>query len=99
MRQKLLWTALGAECAVAIAFAICLWLRHERSGLLHAQAVAPSHASVAQDTSGDTLVFLARRGLWYHRATCREVRQSRILIRLSQVSQYCRPCAVCRPPH
>jgi hypothetical protein len=98
MWQKLIWAALGVECAVAAVFGSCLWLRHSRSSPPHAQALAPYHASLAPDTS-DTLVFVTRTGLWYHQGTCRDVRQSRIPVKLSQVSQYCRPCAKCRPPH
>lgn len=96
MRKKLVWAALGVECAVAIAFGICLWLRHSRSSPPQAQVAAAYHASLAPDVS-DTLVFVTRGGLWYHRATCPDVRQSRIPVKLSQVSQYCRPCAKCKP--
>ena len=59
----------------------------------------PCVSSVAgpADTSGDTLVFVTSGGLWYHRGVCRELRQSRIPVKLSMVSQYCRPCTKCRP--
>jgi len=98
MWRKLMWAALGAECAVAVAFGGRLWLQHSRPVPAQAQSLVQSDVTHAGE-AGDALVFVTRTGLWYHRATCREVRQSRIPIKLSQISQYRRPCAVCRPPH
>jgi len=45
----------------------------------------------------DTLVFVARSGLWYHQRGCRELQKSGIPAKLNQVRDYCRPCTKCRP--
>ena len=80
-----------------------LRIRHSTFFILNSPSASPQaqvptryHASLAPDMS-NTLVFVTRGGLWYHRATCRDARQPRIPMRLSHAGQYYRPCAVCRP--
>jgi hypothetical protein len=94
MRRKII-LAVVAIIYVIVA-AVGIYLGH-RDGQPQ-PTTQPCVSSIAGPAdTGDTLVFVTRDGLWYHRAGCRELQQSRIPVKLSQVRQYCRPCPRCRP--
>ena len=94
MRKKLFWSVIAIAYAAAMALGI--YLGHRDGQAQPAPQAQPVKVSAAADT-GDTLVFVTKSGLWYHRGTCRELQASRIPVKLSQVRSHCRPCPKCRP--
>ncbi|MHC4325967.1 MAG: hypothetical protein ACYSUX_16980 [Planctomycetota bacterium] len=94
MRRKIILTIVAAIYVFVAALGIYLGHRKSRPRL----ATQPCAASIAgKADTDDTLVFVARGGMWYHRGYCRELRKSGVPAKLSQVRQYCRPCTRCRP--
>jgi len=95
MKRKIILTV--AAITYVIVAAIGLYLGR-RDGRLQS-TTQPCVSSIAgpADTTGDSTVFVTNKGMWYHRAGCRELQNSRIPVKLSAVRQYCRPCTKCRP--
>ena len=95
MRRKIILAVVAIIYVVVAAAGIYLGHRDSRPQ----PTTQPCVSSIAgpADTTGDTLVFVTNNGMWYHRVGCRELQQSRIPVKLSQVRQYCRPCTKCRP--
>ena len=94
MKKKLFWPVVAIVYAAVMALGI--YLGHRDSHAKPAPQAQPVVNSAAADT-GETLVFVTKTGMWYHRGTCRELQDSRIPVKLAQVRQYCRPCPKCRP--
>jgi hypothetical protein len=94
MKRKIILVSIAAIYIVVAALGI--YLGHQKSR--PQPLIQPSIASAAEPAdNGDTIVFVTRDGLWYHRAACRELRESRIPVKLSVARKYCRPCTKCRP--
>jgi len=95
MRRKII-LAVVAIIYVFVA-ALGIHLGHRDSRPQPTTQLCVSSIAEPADTTGDTLVFVTRSGLWYHRGACRELQKSRMQVKLSVVRQYCRPCTKCRP--
>jgi hypothetical protein len=94
MRRKIILISIAIIYIVVAALGIYLGHQKNRPQPI----IKPSIASAAGPVDdGDTIVFVTRDGLWYHRAACRELRESRIPAKLSVARNYCRPCTKCRP--
>ncbi len=94
MRRKIILTVVAAIYVFVAALGI--YLGHRDSWPL--PTTQPQVSSIAGPADNDdTLVFVARGGLWYHRNYCRELQRSGIPAKLSRVRQYCRPCIKCKP--
>jgi hypothetical protein len=94
MRRKIILTIIAAIYIFMAALGIYLRSRKNRPQ----QMTQPQVASIAGSAeTEDAQVFVERGGLWYHRHYCRELEKSPIPAKLSQVSEYCRPCPKCRP--
>lgn len=94
MRRKVI-LAVVAIIYVVVA-AVGIYLGHRKSRTQPTAQPCVSSIAGTADTD-DTLVFVTRSGMWYHRGVCRELQQSKIPVKLSQVRQYCRPCTKYRP--
>jgi hypothetical protein len=94
MRRKIIIAVVAAIYIVVAAVGIYLIYQKDRH-----QTTAPTCVSsiAGPADTGDTLVFVSRNGLWYHRPGCRELEKSGIPAKLSVASKYCRPCTRCRP--
>ena len=95
MRRKIILTVAVVIYAIFAAVGIYLGRRDSRPQSTTQPCV--SSIAGAEDTMGDITVFVTNNGMWYHRAGCRELQNSRIPVKLSAVRQYCRPCTKCRP--
>ncbi len=95
MRRKIILVVVAIIYVIVAALGIYLGHRDDRPQ----PTIQPCVSSIAgqADNTGDTLVFVTRSGLWYHRGACRELQKSRIPVKLSVARQYCRPCTKCRP--
>ena len=95
MRRKIILTV--AAAIYVIVAAVGIYLGH-RDGQPQ-PTTQPRISSIAgpADTTGDSLLFVTNKGMWYHRAGCRELQNSRIPVKLNVVRQYCRPCTKCKP--
>jgi energy-converting hydrogenase Eha subunit F len=94
MRRKIILAVVVVIYIVVAAVGMYLGHRKERPQLMTKPYVSSIAGSADTD---DTLVFVERGGLWYHRGYCRELQKSGIPAKLSQVRGYCRPCTKCRP--
>ncbi|MFC1603837.1 hypothetical protein ACFL5F_02310 [Planctomycetota bacterium] len=94
MRRKIILAAVAITYVFVAALGI--YLGHRKSRPQPTTQLCVSSIAEPANTD-DTLVFVARGGLWYHRGYCRELQKSGIPAKLSQVRQYCRPCTRCRP--
>jgi hypothetical protein len=94
MRRKIILTIV-AIIYIAVA-AVGIYLGHRENQTQTTTQPYVSSIAGPADTD-DTLVFVTKSGMWYHRGACRELLHSRIPVKLSQVRQYCRPCTKCRP--
>ena len=95
MRRKIILTVAVVIYIIIAAIGLYLGSRDGRPQTTTQPCV--SSIAGAADTIGDSMVFVTNKGMWYHRAGCRELQNSRIPARLSVVRQYCRPCTKCRP--
>jgi len=95
MRRKIILTAIAAIYIFMVALGIYLEHRKEQPQPI----TQPQAASIAgSNDTEDTMVFVQRNGLLYHRHYCRKLQKSPIPAKLSIVRDYCRPCPRCRPP-
>ena len=95
MRRKIILAVVAIIYVVVAALGI--YLGHRNNRLQPTTQPYVSSMAGSAETSGDTVVFVTNRGMWYHRDYCRELRKSRVPVKLSVVRQYCRPCTKCRP--
>ncbi len=60
---------------------------------------APEEHALAEQPMPDTIVYITRTGIRYHRDWCRSLRRSRIPIQLDEaIRRGYTPCRICRPP-
>ena len=94
MRRKIILISIAIIYILVAAVGIYLGRQKNRQQPIIQSNIAS--AAVSAD-NGDTIVFVTRDGLWYHRAACRELLESRMPVKLSMARKYCRPCTKCRP--
>ena len=94
MRRKII--LIGIAVIYILVAAVGIYLGHQKNS--PQPIIQASIAGTADSTdNSDTIVFVTRDGLWYHRAACRELRESRIPVKLGVAREYCRPFTKCRP--
>jgi hypothetical protein len=94
MRRKIIIAGV-ASIYIAVA-AVGIYLGYQKDRQQTTALTCFSSIAGPADT-GDTLVYVSRDGLWYHRAGCCELHKSGIPAKLSVARKYCRPCTRCRP--
>jgi hypothetical protein len=95
MRRKIILTIAAVIYVIVAAIGLYLGRRDGRPQTTTQPCV--SSIAGAAEAAIESTVFVTNKGMWYHRAGCRELQNSRIPVKLSDVRQYCRPCTTCRP--
>lgn len=94
MRRKIILTVVAVIYVLIAALGIYLGYGKSQPP----STAQPQVAGVAGSAeTEDTVVFVERNGLWYHRNYCRKLEKSPIPAKLSLVRGNCRPCPRCRP--
>ncbi|UCD52672.1 MAG: hypothetical protein JSW27_08550 [Phycisphaerales bacterium] len=93
----LIWSAAIIECVAAAALGAYVIVREKPGGRV--EPCATQAVTARKDQVDEPIVRTTRGDRYYHRRSCRYVRQSKIAMPLSRAQLHHRPCSRCKPPH